>query len=97
MKEEILSPSIQCLGDKMLLPPNLHQRQLEEEKRRREQRLQMAMKNQPNTSSSVSTQNLTYQKRHMNSMVDALKEVRKSKETIKDNHYLRPDNHKGFY
>ena len=86
MNGEILNPSIHYLGDKMLLPPYLHQRQL-----------QMAMKNQPNTNSSVSTQNLTYQKRHMNSMVDALKEVRKSKETIKDNHYLRPDNHKGFY
>ena len=57
----------------------------------------MAMKNQPNTNSSASVHNLTYQKGHMNSMTDALKEVRKSKETIKDNHYLRPDNHKGFY
>ncbi len=37
----------------------------------------MAMKNQPNTNSSASAHNLTYQKGHMNSMTDALKEIKK--------------------
>ena len=43
----------------------------------------MAMKNQPNTNSSASVHNLTYQKGHMNSMTDALKEIRKSKKNKK--------------
>ena len=77
----------------MLLPPNVHQRQRQIEEERRNQRIQMALKTQPNLSSTVAQDSITYQKDHRQSMEDALKEVRKSKETIKDNHYLRPDNH----
>ena len=35
----------------------------------------------------------TYAFRNKEQMSDALSEVRKSKETIKDSHWLRPDNH----
>ncbi len=80
-----------------LIPPHLHQRNREVERQRKEQRIQMAMKTQPNHSSKVASDEVTYQKQHMRSMEDALKEVRKSKHTIPDGLHMRPENHKGFY
>ncbi len=80
-----------------LLPPYLHQQERDKERLRKEQRIQFALRNEPNTSSRVAKDSVTYQKQHMKSMEDALKEVRKSKHTIPDGLHMRPENHKGFY
>ena len=79
------------------IPTYLHHRQRQIEKERLEQRKQYNLQNVPNTSTNVASNSVTFQQKHLRSMSDALKEVRKNKSTIPDGHYLRPDNHKGFY
>ena len=83
---------------KQTLPPYLHKQKMDEEKRRRLERIDFNLQNNNlDSSSRTASDTITFQSRHQKSMSDALKEVRKSDETIKDNHYLRPDNHSGSF
>ena len=67
-------------------------RQQEEERKRRQQRLDFVLKNEPNSSTKVASDTVTFQKKHYTSMADALNEVRKNKSTIADGLFLRPEN-----
>ncbi len=79
------------------VPTYIHHRQKEEELKRRKQRLDFAFRNQPNSSTQVASDSITFNKKHRQSMADALEEVRKNKSTIPDGLHMRPENHKGFY
>lgn len=68
-----------------------------EKQQRDEERIQFVNKLSGNGSIKTSSDEVPFQKKHYTSMNDALKEVRKNKSTIPDGHYLRPENHKGFY
>ena len=68
-----------------------------EKQQRDEERQQFLNKISGNGSIRTASDEVPFQKSHRTSMTDALKEVRKNKSTIPDGHYLRPDNHKGFY
>ena len=80
-----------------LVPPYLQKRKQDEERLRKQQRIDYAMKTIPSSSTQVANDNITYKKGHAKSMMDALKEVRRSKHTIPDGLHMRPENHKGFY
>lgn len=67
-------------------------RQQEEERRRRQQRLDFVLKNEPNSSTKVASDTVTFQKKHYTSMSDALAEVRKSTVTHEDtSQVIRPN------
>ncbi|MDC1022977.1 hypothetical protein OAR00_00315 [Alphaproteobacteria bacterium] len=74
------------------IPTYLHHRQRQEELRRTEERRNFNLQNVPNNSTQVASQSVTFQKKHLQSMSDALKDVRKSKQTIPDGLFLRPEN-----
>lgn len=74
------------------IPTYLHHRQKQEEQRRTEERRNFNLQNIPNTSTQVASNSVTFQKKHLSSMSDALKEVRKSKHKIPDGLFLRPEN-----
>ena len=78
-------------------PTYLHHRQREEEKIRQQQRIDFALRNKPNNSTSVASDTITFTKKHKQSMSNALAEVRKNETTIPDGLHIRPENHKGFY
>ena len=56
------------------------------------QRLDFVLKNEPNSSTKVASDTVTFQKKHYTSMADALNEVRENKSTIADGLVLRPEN-----
>ena len=71
-------------------------RQIEKQKQD-EQRYQLMNRVSGIGSNRTAADEVPFQRSHRTSMTDALKEVRKNKSTIPDGHYLRPENHKGFY
>ena len=78
-------------------PQYIHHREKEVERQRKEQRIAFALRNQPDTSTSIANDSVTFQKNHYTSMEDALKEVRKSKVTHADTTQVtRPDS-KGLH
>ena len=67
-------------------------RKQEEERKRRQQRIDFALRNEPNNSTSVANDTVTFQKKHYTSMSDALAEVRKSTVTHEDtSQVIRPN------
>ena len=78
-------------------PTYIHHRQKEEERKRKQQRIDFAMRNEPNSSTTVASDTVTFQKKHYHSMEDALKEVRKSSATIPDTTQVTRPNSKGFH
>ena len=56
-------------------PQYIHHREKEIERQRREQRIAFALRNQPDTSTSIANDSVTFQKNHYTSMEDALKEL----------------------
>ena len=79
------------------VPTYIHHRQKEEERLRKQQRIDFAMKNEPNTSTSVASDTVTFQKKHYHSMEDALREVRKNTSTIPDSTQVTRPNSKGYH
>ena len=78
-------------------PQYIHHREKEIERQRREQRIAFALRNQPDTSTSIANDSVTFQKNHYTSMEDALKEVRKIKVTHPDTTQVTRPNSKGLY
>ena len=75
----------------------IHHREKEIERQRKEQRIAFALRNQPDTSTSIANDSVTFQKNHYTSMEDALKEVRKSKVTHSDTTQVTRPNSKGLH
>ena len=59
-------------------------RKQQEERNRKQQRIDHALKNIPEVATQVASHEVSYKKQHYKSMSDALKEVRKSKVTHED-------------
>ena len=78
-------------------PTYLHHREKEIERQRKEQRIQFALRNEPNTSTSIANDSVTFQLNHYTSMEDALREVRKSKVTHTDTTQVTRPNSKGLH
>ena len=68
-----------------------------EKQRRDEERVRFVNQISGVGTNKTAADEVPFQKSHRTSMTDALKEVRKNKSAIPDGHYLRPENHKGFY
>ena len=68
-----------------------------EKQRRDEERVRFVNQVSGNGSTKTAADEVPFQKSHRSSMANALREERKNKSTITDVHYLRPENHKGFY
>ena len=74
---------------------NAHQQEVE--RKRKEQRINFALRNQPNNSSSIAKDSVTFQQNHYSSMEDALKQVRKGSVTHEDTtQVVRPES-KGLH
>lgn len=78
-------------------PTYLHHREKEIERQRKEQRIQFALTNEPNTSTSIAKDSVTFQQNHYSSMEDALKQVRKSSVTHEDTTQVTRPESKGLH
>ena len=78
-------------------PEYIHHREKEIERQRKEQRIAFALRNQPDTSTTIANDSMTFQKKHYTSMEDALKEVRKSNVTHSDTTQVTRPNSKGLH
>lgn len=76
-------------------PLYISKREKELEKKRAAERIAFAMRNEPNTTTQVASDSVTFQKQHYASMTDALAEVRKSKITHADTSQVVRPNSKG--
>ena len=79
------------------LPTYLHHKHKEEERLRRQHRIDFALRNEPNHTTQVASDTVTFQKKHYQSMSDILAEVRKSDVTIPDSTQVTRPNSKGFH
>ena len=71
-------------------------RKQEEERQRKQQRIDFALKSIPEVATQVASHEVSYKKQHYQSMSDALKEVRKSNVTHADTTQVTRPNSKGL-
>ena len=71
-------------------------RKQEEERQRKQQRIDFALKSIPEFATQVASNEVSYKKQHYQSMSDALKEVRKSKVTHEDTTQVTRPNSRGL-
>ena len=69
-------------------------RQQEEERKRKQQRIDFALRNMPGNATTVATDEVSFTNKHYSSMNDALKKVRENKTSIPNSFWKRPENYK---
>ena len=72
-------------------------RQQEEERKRKQQRIDFALRNMPENATTVATDEVSFTKKHYQSMSDALAQVRKDNSTHQDTTQVVRPNSSGFY